>query len=328
METEETAMGRRLTARADWIGIDVAKDMIDVAQGPNGSVRRVVRAVEPLQEWARTVTRGTHAVLEATGGYEQLVADVLRAQGVMVCIVNPRQVRDFAKATGQLAKTDRLDARVLAHFGVALQPRTTVKLSNETIELRALLDRRRQLVEARTAEKNRRHTAPASVIGSIDEHIEWLDAQIERLDQAIETATAKCIDLAESVQRLRTIPGVGSVVAATLLTHLPELGTLDRQRITALAGLAPFARESGTQRGRRTIWGGRGEARAMLFLAAQSAARWNAPLRAFYERLVARGKPKKAALAAVARKLLVVINAMLRDDRPWQPPLLPEPSCC
>jgi transposase len=191
-----------------------------------------------------------------------------------------------------------------------------------------LLDRRRQLVEARTAEKNRRHTAPASVIGSIDEHIEWLDEQIERLDQAIEAATAKCIDLAESVQRLRTVPGVGSVVAATLLTHLPELGTLDRQRITALAGLAPFARESGTQRGRRTIWGGRGEARAMLFLAAQSAARWNAPLHAFYERLVARGKPKKAALAAVARKLLVAINAMVRDDRPWQPPLLPEPSCC
>jgi transposase len=321
-------MGRPRTARAEWIGIDVAKDMIDVAQGPHGSVRRVARAVEPLEEWARTVARGTRAVLEATGGYERVVADVLRAHGVTVCIVNPRQVRDFAKATGQLAKTDRLDARVLAHFGVALQPRSTVKLSKETSELRALLDRRRQLVEARTAEKKRRHTAPASVIGSIDEHIEWLDEQIERLDQAIEAATAKCIDLAESVQRLRTVPGVGSVVAATLLTHLPELGTLDRQRITALAGLAPFARESGMQRGRRTIWGGRGEARAMLFLAAQSAARWNAPLRAFYERLVARGKPKKAALAAVARKLLVVINAMLRDDRPWQPPLLPEPSCC
>lgn len=320
-------MGRRLTARGAWIGIDVAKDMIDVAQGPNGSVRRVVRAVEPLQEWARTVARGTRAVLEATGGYEQLVADVLRAHGVMVCIVNPRQVRDFAKATGQLAKTDRLDARVLAHFGVALQPRSTMKLSNETIELRALLDRRRQLVETRTAEKNRRHTAPESVIGSIDDHIEWLDEQIERLDQAIEAATAKCIDLADSVRRLRTVPGVGSVVAATLLTHLPELGTLDRQRIAALAGLAPFARESGTQRGRRAIWGGRGAARAMLFLAAQSAARWNAPLRLFYDRLVARGKPKKVALAAVARKLLVTLNAMLRDQRPWQP-LLPEPSCC
>lgn len=327
IDTTEATMGRRDERRAGWMGIDVAKDVIDVAAGPNGSVQRVVRAAEPLEQWARTVARGTRAVLEATGGYEQLVADVLRAHGVAVSIVNPRQVRDFAKATGQLAKTDRLDARVLAHFGVALQPRSTVKLSSETAELRALLDRRRQLVEARTAEKNRRHTAPERVIGSIDEHIEWLDDQIERLDDAIEAATAKCVDLAESLPRLCTVPGVGRVVAATLLTHLPELGTLDRQRITALAGLAPFAHESGTQRGRRTIWGGRGEARAMLFLAAQSAARWNAPLRGFYDRLVARGKPKKAALAAVARKLLVAINAMLRDGRSWQP-LPPKPSCC
>lgn len=328
IETEEATMRRRQRSVRSWIGIDVAKAVIDVALGPEGPVQRIARAPEPLHVWARTVARGTRAVLEATGGYEQVVADVLRAHGVIVCIVNPRQVRDFAKATGQLAKTDRLDARILAHYGVAMQPRITVAIASDTAQVRALLDRRRQLVETRTAEKNRRHTAPAPVRESIDAHVEWLDHQIDRLDQAIEAATAKCVELAESVQRLCSIPGVGPVVAPTLLTHLPELGTLDRQRIAALAGLAPFARDSGRQRGRRAIWGGRSEVRAMLFLAAQSAARCNAPLHAFYERLLGRGKPKKAALAAVARKLLVAINAMLRDGRPWEPPLLREPSCC
>lgn len=320
-------MGRRQPRRAQWIGIDVAKRMIDVAQA-DGRVQRVARELEPLEQWARTVAPRTRAVLEATGGYEQIVAEVLRARGVTVSIVNPRQVRDFAKATGQLAKTDRLDARVLVQFGAALQPRSTIKLTKDVAELRALLDRRRQLVEARTSEKNRRHGAPERIIGSIDDHIEWLDEQIGQLDDAIEAATARCVDLAPTVERLTTVPGVGPIVATTLVVHLPELGKLDRQRIAALAGLAPFACESGAQRGRRVIWGGRGEARAMLFMAAQSAARSNGALRAFYCRLLARGKAKKAALAAVARKLLVTINAMVRDGRSWQPPLLPEPSCC
>jgi transposase len=193
---------------------------------------------------------------------------------------------------------------------------------------RALLDRRRQLVEARTAEKNRRHAAPEGVIESIDDHTGWLDEQIGKLDEAIEAAVSACVPLAEPLARLQAIPGVGPIVSMTLLTHLPELGTLDRKRIAALAGLAPFARESGLLRGRRAIRGGRGDTRAMLFLAAQSAERWNAPLRLFYERLVGCGKSKTAALAAVARKLLIAINAMVRDRRPWQPPIIVEPSCC
>jgi transposase len=287
----------------------------------------VERAVGPLQAWARTLPAQAWVVLEATGGLERVVTTVLQARGVAVSVVNPRQVRDFAKATGQLAKTDRLDARVLARFGAALTPRETVAKALDAEALRALIDRRRQLVETRTAEKNRRHTAPAAVRGSIDEHIAWLDHEIEQLDQAIEEAATACAAVADPLTQLQAIPGVGRVVALTLVTHLPELGTLDRKRIAALAGLAPFARESGLQRGRRAIWGGRGDARAMLFLAAQSAARWNAPLRVFYERLVGRGKPKKAALAAVARKLLVAINAMLRDGRGWQPTLLAQPSC-
>jgi transposase len=321
-------MARRREATPMWIGIDVAKRVIDVARGPGGPLERVERALEPLQQWARTIPRQARVVLEATGGLERVVTTVLRARGIAVCVVNPRQVRDFAKATGQLAKTDRLDARVLAHFGAALAPRLTVAQATDVDALRALLDRRRQLVETRTAEKNRRHTAPEAVIGSIDDHIAWLDEQIDRLDRAIEDAATACTALAEPLERLRAIPGVGRVVGLTVLTHLPELGTLDRKRIAALAGLAPFACESGLQRGRRAIWGGRGDARAMLFLAAQSAARWNAPLRLFYERLVGRGKSKKAALAAVARKLLIAINAMMRDHRPWQPAVVAEPSCC
>jgi transposase len=321
-------MAKRREGTPVWVGIDVAKRMIDVARGVDGKLERVERAVGPLQQWARTLPLHARVVLEATGGLERLVTTVLRARGIVVCVVNPRQVRDFAKATGQLAKTDRLDARVLAHFGAALGPRETVAQAVDVDALRALLDRRRQLVETRTAEKNRRHTAPESVIGSIDEHITWLDEQIAQLDHAIEGAVTACATVAEPLGRLQAIPGVGRVVALTLVTHLPELGTLDRKRIAALAGLAPFARESGRQRGRRAIWGGRGDARAMLFLAAQSAARWNAPLRIFYERLIGRGKPKKAALAAVARKLLVAINAMIRDRRPWEPIVVLEPSCC
>jgi transposase len=321
-------MARRREVAPVWIGVDVAKRMIDVARRPDGQLERVERAVEPLQAWAETLPSRARVVLEATGGLERIVTTVLRARGVAVCVVNPRQVRDFAKATGQLAKTDRLDARVLAHFGAALTPRETVAKAIDAEALRALIDRRRQLVETRTAEKNRRHTAPAAVVGSIDEHIAWLDREIAQLDHAIEGAATACAALAAPLAHLQAIPGVGRVVALTLVTHLPELGTLDRKRIAALAGLAPFAHESGLQRGRRAIWGGRGDARAMLFLAAQSAARWNAPLRTFYERLVGRGKPKKAALAAVARKLLVAINAMLRDGREWQPTLVVQPSCC
>lgn len=322
-------MGARSKRAALWIGIDVAKAMSAVARGPSGPVERVMRSREALAVWARTIPRHAHVVLEATGGFERLVRAARREQGITVCVVNPRQVRDFARGTGQLAKPDRLDARVLAHFGAALTPRVTLNQAADAEAVRALVDRRRQLVEARTAEKNRRHTAPAAVIGSIDDHIAWLDDQVEALDRAIEEAVSACSDLTEPLTRLQAIPGVGPIVALTLLLHLPELGTLDRKRIAALAGLAPFARESGLLRGRRAIWGGRGDARAMLFLATQSAARWNPPLRAFYERLVGRGKSKKASMAAVAKKLLIAINAMIRDDRSWEPAAVAaQPSCC
>ena len=321
-------MTRGREVAAVWIGVDVAKQMIDVAHGRDGRIERVERVLGRLRAWAETLPSHARVVVEATGGLERLVTTVLRTRGVAVSVVNPRQVRDFAKATGQLAKTDRIDARVLAHFGVALQPRETLTKATDADGLRALIDRRRQLVETRAAEKNRRHTAPEAVRGSLDDHIAWLDHEIEQLDAAIDAAATACDALTEPLARLQAVPGVGRVVAVTLVSHLPELGTLNRKRIAALAGLAPFARESGLQRGRRVIWGGRGDARAMLFLAAQSAARHNPPLRTFYERLVGRGKPKKAALTAVARKLLVSINAMMRDRRAWDPGLVAQPSCC
>lgn len=311
-----------------WIGVDVGKAVVDVACSPRGAVVRVSRSAEALEAWARTLPEGSHVVLEATGGYEQVVAAAVRAQGHAACVVNPRQVRDFAKATGQLAKTDRLDARVLAQFGEAVRPRVTAARAVEDATLRALVDRRRQLVETRTAEKNRRHTAPEAVVASIDEHIAWLDRQIDQLQAEIETQLKRCGPVEARVAQLQGAPGVGPIVAVTLATHFPELGTVGRKQITALAGLAPYARDSGLQRRRRAIWGGRADARAMLFLAAQAAARWSGPQRAFYERLVANGKPKKAALAAVARKLLVALNAMLRDDRPWQPTIAAQPGCC
>ena len=321
-------MTRGREVAAVWIGVDVAKQMIDVAHGLDGRIERVERVLGRLRAWAETLPTHARVVVEATGGLERLVTTVLRTRGVAASVVNPRQVRDFAKATGQLAKTDRIDARVLAHFGVALQPRETLTKATDAEGLRALIDRRRQLVETRAAEKNRRHTAPEAVRGSLDDHIAWLDHEIEQLDAAIDAAATACHALTEPLARLQAVPGVGRVVAVTLVSHLPELGTLNRKRIAALAGLAPFACESGLQRGRRVIWGGRGDARAMLFLAAQSAARHNPPLRTFYERLVGRGKPKKAALTAVARKLLVSINAMMRDRRAWDPALVAQPSCC
>jgi len=301
-----------------WLGIDVAKDVIDVADAGGGAAARIPRTLAGLQTWAGRLPRETWGVMEATGGYERLVATVLRGHGIAVCIVNPRQVRDFAKATGQLAKTDRIDAQVLAAFGQALRPRLTVALSAEVQALRAMVDRRRQLVDTRTAETNRRQQAPAAVLGSIDDHIEWLDRQIDALDRAIADAIEGQTALCEGIAQLRTAPGVGLIVATTLRAHVPELGTLNRKRIAALVGLAPFARDSGRARGRRAIWGGRAEARAMRFLAAQSAARWDPTLREFYVRLVGHGKPKKAALAAVARKLLTAVNAMLRDRQPWR----------
>lgn len=311
-----------------WIGVDVGKDALDIAMTERSEVARIANELVAVRRWANELAAGSRVVMEATGGYERLAAQVLREQGHRVSVVNPKRVRDFAKATGQFAKTDKLDARILSAYGQALNPRETLVRSVNEQEMQALVERRRQLVDARTAEKNRRKLAPKVTRPSIDEHIKWLDEQVGKLDRELAERTEKLAPLRLEVDRMCGVPGVGKLVALTLLLQLPELGQLNRKEIAALVGLAPFACDSGRQRGRRAIWGGRAEARSMLFLAALSGIRHNVPLRTFYRRLVQAGKKKKVALAATARKLLTALNAMARDAAPWSPASLEQTGLC
>jgi transposase len=283
---------------------------------------------DSLEEVLNQMPSGSvHLVVESTGGYEELVVAVFRRAGARVSVVNPKRVRDFARACGQFAKADPVDAAVLAQFGRAMSPRPTEPLDPETLELRALLDRRHQLVVARVAEKNRLKLAPPPVRDDIQAHIDWLTSRIDHFDQMLEERLKQpCFDAKSRL--LRSVPGVGPVTTVTLLALLPELGSTDRKRIAALAGLAPYANESGLIKGRRRIFGGRARVRSVLYLAAVVASRHNPPLKAFYRRLVENGKAKKAALTAVARKLLTQLNAILRDGAEWSNTPISENSCC
>lgn len=258
-------------------------------------------------------------VLEATGGYELAAVAALAAAGLPVVVANPRQVRDFAKAAGRLAKTDRLDAQVLAHFAAALQPPARPPVAAEALALAALLARRRQLTAMLTAERNRLETTPAPVRAGVERHVAWLEAELAALDGELRQAVQADPAWEERERLLRGVPGVGPVLAATLLAELPELGTVSRQEVAALAGVAPFNRDSGQQRGRRLIWGGRASVRAVLYMACVSAVRHNPVLRAYYQRLLAAGKPRKVAHVACMRKLLAILNTMLHRRTPWQP---------
>ena len=261
----------------------------------------------------------TLIVLEATGGFQRAVVAALAAAGLPVVVVNPRQTRDFAKATGQLAKTDALDARALAHFAEAVRPTPRPLPSAQEADLRALLARRRQLVAMRTAEVNRLSSAPPPVQADLAAHIAWLEQRLATLDETLDTTLRASPVWRERDTLYRSVPGIGPVSARTLLLDLPELGTLSRQRIAALAGVAPFNRDSGTMRGRRAIWGGRAPLRATLYMATLVAVRHNPVLQACYERLLAAGKAKKVALVACMRKLLTILNAMVKHQTPWQP---------
>ena len=234
-------------------------------------------------------------------------------------MVNPRQVRDFAKSTGQLAKTDRLDARILAHFGEAVRPTVRPLRDAESQVLSATLSRRRQIVEMLTAEKNRLGRAIPEVCNRIQAHITWLKEELKDLDAELRRAVQSSPVWREKDELLRSVPGVGQQVSITLLADLPELGTLGRKQITALVGVAPFSRDSGPHRGKRSVWGGRARVRGALYMGALVAARWNPVIRGFYHRLLAAGKPKKLALTACMRKLLTVLNSMAKTGRPWEP---------
>ena len=305
-----------------WIGIDVAKAHLDIAVRPTGEQWRSGTdegALAQLVERVRALAPAL-VVLEATGGLQTPVVSRLAAAGLPVAVVNPRQVRDFAKATGRLAKTDALDAHVLAHFAEAVGPPARPLPDAATQELQALLARRRQVVEMLTAAKNRLGSAGARVRPQLQEHITWLERQLRELDKDLDALIRQSPTWQAQDARLRSVPGVGPGLSRTLLAALPELGQLNRKQLAALVGVAPLNRDSGTWRGRRTIWGGRAQVRAMLYMATLAATRCNPPIHAFYDRLCAAGKPRKAALVACMHKLLLMLNALVRDQAVWQPP--------
>lgn len=304
-----------------FVGIDVAKAQLDIALRPTGE-RWAVPNDDPSITALVARLHAVHPtliVLEATGGYHRAAVAALAAAGLPVVVVNPRQTRDFAKATGQLAKTDALDARALAHFAEAVRPTPRPLPTAQEEELRALLARRRQLVAMRTAEGNRLGSALPSLHADLQAHLAWLDARLAALDDTLDTTLRASPIWRERETLYRSVPGIGPVSARTLLLDLPELGTLSRQRIAALAGVAPFNCDSGTMRGRRAIWGGRAPLRATLYMATLVAVRHNPVLKACYERLLAAGKAKKVALVACMRKLLTILNAMVKHQTPWQP---------
>jgi transposase len=304
-----------------FVGIDVCKERWDVALRPSGKSWSVPASQEALAELLQQLQELEPAlvVLEASGGLETELVGALAAGKLAVVVVNPRQVRDFAKATGKLAKTDALDAAVLAHFAEAVRPEPRALPDEEAHKLEALVTRRRQLVEMRVAEQNRRSSSRnAQVRKSLDAHILWLEEQLKQLDRDLGQFLRKSPLWREKDQLLRSAPGIGPVVSRTLLAELPELGLLSRTQIAALVGVAPLNRDSGTVRGRRRIWGGRASVRAVLYMAALVATRCNPAIRAVYERLLAAGKLPKVALTACMRKLLVTLNAMLKNNTPWE----------
>ena len=307
-----------------YVGVDVSKERLDVAFRPTGG--RCWFPNDPggidglVSRLAEEEQRPALVVLEASGGYERPAAAALAASGLACAVVNPRQARDFAKATGRLAKTDTLDAESLARFAEAVKPEPRALPGEEALLLGEILDRRRQLLGMLVAENNRLSvTASEPVRRRIRAHVRWLEKEVSRTDGELKEAVERSPAWRENEALLRSVPGVGPVLAKTLLAELPELGTLSHKRLSALVGVAPFNFDSGTLRGKRMVWGGRARVRSTLYMASLAATRHNPAIGAFYERLVAAGKPKKVALIACARKLLAILNAVMRDRVPWNP---------
>lgn len=304
-----------------FVGIDVSKACLDVAARPQNKRWGVANNEPGIESLVASVkeTRPTLIVLEATGGLEMPLVATLAAAELPVVVVNPRQVRDFAKATGTLAKTDTIDADMLAWFGEAVRPEVRPLKDSQAQELAALITRRRQLVDMLTAEKNRLNTAPRRVRKDINAHIRWLEKRIKDVNDDLGKSVRQTPAWREKDNLLQSAPGVGPVLSVTLLAALPELGLLNRRQIAALVGLAPFNRDSGQSRGKRSIWGGRAEIRAVLYMSTLSAIRHNPIIREFYLRLTCAGKEHKVAITACMRKLLTILNTMVKNDTPWQP---------
>jgi transposase len=304
-----------------FVGIDVAKEHLDLAVRPTQETWQVPHHHQSIQEMIPHLQglQPALVVLEATGGLELPLVAALGVAGLPVAVANPRQVRDFAKATGRLAKTDRLDAQVLAHFAEAVQPQPRPLPDAQSQELAALLTRWQQLVQMLTAEKNRLGSALPPVRPSLQAHIGWLEQELSELDRGLRDIIKESSLWRAKDNLLQGVPGIGPVVSLTLLAELPQLGALSRQQISALVGVAPLNRDSGTRRGKRGIWGGRAQVRATLYMAALVATRCNSIIGDFYHRLLGAGKAKKVALVACMRKLLTILNSMLKHNRPWNP---------
>ena len=305
-----------------FIGIDVAKDRLDVHTRPGGEVFAVARDSNGLAMLVERLQRLAPALvaLEATGGYETVVASALGAAQLPLAVVNPRQIRDFARATGKLAKTDRIDAAAIAHFAEAVRPPARPLANAEARALGELVARRRQVIEMIIAERHRRRMASQRrVIRAIERHLALLQAELSELEGDIDDAIRKSPAWQADADLLVSVPGVGKVTLRTLIAELPELGHLNRRKIAALVGVAPINRDSGTLRGRRTIAGGRPAVRTALYMAALVASRANPVIAAYYAKLRAAGKTGKQALVACMRRLVVILNAILRDRKPWQP---------
>jgi transposase len=302
-----------------FVGIDVSKAWLDVAVHEQTTFFRVRnndqginKLVDRLQEIEPTLV-----VLEATGGFEKMVALELAHSNIPVVVTNPRRVRAFARSTGRLAKTDKLDAKVLAHFGFAIRPEPRALPGENEEQLTGLLTRRRQILNMLTVEKNRLQTVCAEMRVDIVEHILWLEAKLAELDETIGQVIDDTPVWKEKNTILQSVPGVGPVTSCTLLAMLPELGKLNRQQIAALVGVAPVNKDSGKRQAKRRVYGGRATVRSVLYMAALSARKFNPVISEFYERLIKQGKEKKVALTACMRKLLVILNAMMRTNQSW-----------
>jgi len=302
-----------------FIGIDVSKEKLDVAVSSTGEFMSFSNndvSIPCVVDFVKSFTPSL-IVLEATGGMETAVVGVLADKGLPVVVVNPRQVRDFAKATGTLAKTDEIDAHLIARFGEAVRPEIRLLKDQEAQKLTALLARRRQIVEMLTAEKNRLHAAPRWTNKDIQTNIAWLEKCLKKIDKDLKNLLKKSPIWREKDEILQSTPGVGPVLSMTLLSGLPELGTLNRKEIAALVGVAPLNRDSGLFRGKRIIWGGRASIRSVLYMSTTCAMRFNPTIRIFYERLRKAGKQHKVAITACMRKLLVILNTMIKNRTYW-----------
>jgi transposase len=303
-----------------FVGIDVSKARLDVDLAPKSSRFSVDNSDEGMHSLVERLKslKPKLVVLEATGGFETIAVAALAEAGLPVVVVNPRKVRDFAKSAGYLAKTDRLDAKALAEFAMAIKPKIREIPDAAAIELKALSARRRQLVEMAVAEKNRLGTAASGVRPNIQAHIAWLKTELKKLDDDLSAFIKDSPLYQEKDKVLRSAPGIGAVISTTLLVDLPELGTLNRKRVSALVGVAPFNRDSGKFRGKRSVWGGRAPVRSALYMGTLCAVRHNPVIKDFYNRLRDAGKPAKVALVACMRKLLTILNSMIKHQRVWQ----------